>query len=884
MKILIYLLFACLPLSGLAEQSAHDLNEDGISRDPEEILKQVRLEAGQCNPTAQFRLGYEYYYKGQVVSKDLEQAIKWIRRAAEQDLSIAQYYLGYCYANGKGVSKDPEEAIKWFRRAAEQDFTIAQYDIGDCSINDEVVSYDLEEAIRWCRRAAEKGGTSAQYSLGIAYIYGVGVSKDPEEAVKWWRRAAKKGLAKAQRVLGVAYLLGEGVSKDPEEAVKWYRLAAEQGDTGAQCNLAYCYDSGKGVSNDPEEAVKWYRLAAEQDLAIAQYDLGCCYANGEGVSKDPEEAVKWWRLAAEQGLAAAQYNLARSYYGGEGVSYDLEEAIKWCRRAAEQGYARAQYALGHCYENGEGVSKDSEEAVKWYHHAAEQGFDEAQGHLGDLYYSGELVEKDLKEAVKWYRLAAEQGKANVMQTLARCYMEGKGVDKNIHEALKWYEYSAMNHDAFSNQIIHNFFNDTESQKRYNENDLDRKELFNSLSNAADRKEKYAYRLLGDCYATGYGTYVDIYRAIYWFKRAGNEAYYYSIFDLSYWRPYTNEYLQVELERCLAEKGSTIAQNSLGYYYYLGKGVRKDLEEAVKWWRRSAELGDSLAQCSLAKCYFNGEGVLEDSVEAYAWSIMAAVSGKEDAVKFKTFLRQQLNGQQKAAGQARARELQAMIEHKKQNGDLCEDKSPAIGNNPSGFGSGLLIEGGYVLTCWHVVESGNKVTISCGGKDYSASVVQKDQANDIAILRVNDAPTGAKLRCSDAKLGEKVFTMGFPHPDMQGLDVKYTTGTISGMTGPERTPVYYQISTPVQSGNSGGPLFDSEGNLVGMVAAKLNSLMALAATGDLPQNVNYAIKADYIIPLMKTVEGIKITEPSAEEANILSLIEDLKKTVVMVKVY
>jgi len=175
--------------------------------------------------------------------------------------------------------------------------------------------------------------------------------------------------------------------------------------------------------------------------------------------------------------------------------------------------------------------------------------------------------------------------------------------------------------------------------------------------------------------------------------------------------------------------------------------------------------------------------------------------------------------------------------------------------------------------------------NCQGQDFIASVVQKDEGNDLAVLRVEDADAGVSLSFSDSvKLGAQVFTMGFPHPDLQGSDVKFTTGSISGLTGLGNTPVYYQISAPTQSGNSGGPLFDEYGNLVGIVAAKLDSLKMLAATGDLTQNVNYAIKSDYLVPILKTVDGIKIQPSKTNPANLLVLVEELKKSVVMIKVY
>lgn len=262
-----------------------------------------------------------------------------------------------------------------------------------------------------------------------------------------------------------------------------------------------------------------------------------------------------------------------------------------------------------------------------------------------------------------------------------------------------------------------------------------------------------------------------------------------------------------------------------------------------------------------------------------------MNGNETAAKNKDILKNEMNSLQVAAGQERAKELIAGIERKKKLAELPKDQAPSADIAPSGFGSGLLVKGGYVVTCWHVVENAKKISVSCQGKDFNASVVQKDEGNDLAILRVEGADAGASLSFSDSvRLGEQVFTMGFPHPGLQGSDVKFTTGSISGLTGPQNTPVYYQISAPLQSGNSGGPLFDEYGNLVGIVAAKLDSLKMLVATGDLTQNVNYAIKSDYLVPLLKTVDGIKIQPSQTKPVNLLSLVDELKKSVVMIKVY
>jgi len=96
---------------------------------------------------------------------------------------------------------------------------------------------------------------------------------------------------------------------------------------------------------------------------------------------------------------------------------------------------------------------------------------------------------------------------------------------------------------------------------------------------------------------------------------------------------------------------------------------------------------------------------------------------------------------------------------------------------------------------------------------------------------------------NAKVGDPVFTLGYPNVIIQGTEPKYTEGTISSLTGVGNNPRWFQISLPVQPGNSGGPLVDEHGQVVGIVNARLDDFKALATSGVLPQNVNYAIKRD-----------------------------------------
>ncbi|MFA6174195.1 MAG: tetratricopeptide repeat-containing serine protease family protein [Kiritimatiellales bacterium] len=568
----------------------------------------------------------------------------------------------------------------------------------------------------------------------------------------------------------------------------------------------------------------------------------CLSAVVSGEMTSPEATQLLER--ARRGDAEAQFELAMRYGAGEGVVQNEKEAVKWCRLAADQGFAEAQYGLGRYYEFSE--DKDSKEAGKWYRLAAEQGYAEAQFRLGVWYDPTTNMFDEVanehgaaEEAFKWFKLAAEQEHSGAQISLGNCYAKGIGVQKDHKEAAKWFRRAFEQGDEYAELLWQG---------------ASPVEYYQFKAEQGDAKYQY---MVGVQYEVGEdlsGVPVDHKEAVKWYRLA-------------------------------ADQGYADAQFSLGRCYGNGQGVWEDGKEAVKWYQLAAEQGDSGAQCNLGVCYSHGKGVLEDYVEAYAWFVIAAMNGDSQGAENKDILKNKLNNLQIAAGQERAKELIANIERKKQVARLPAGEVPSADIAPSGFGSGLLVKDGYVVTCWHVVENSKKISINCQGKDFNASVVQKDVGNDIAILCVDGADAGALLSVADSvKLGSQVFTMGFPHPGLQGSDVKFTTGSISGLTGPKNTPVYYQISAPLQSGNSGGPLFDEYGNLVGIVAAKLDSLKMLAATGDLTQNVNYAIKVDYLVPLLKTVDGIKIQPSQTKPVNLLSLVEELKKSVVMIKVY
>lgn len=172
------------------------------------------------------------------------------------------------------------------------------------------------------------------------------------------------------------------------------------------------------------------------------------------------------------------------------------------------------------------------------------------------------------------------------------------------------------------------------------------------------------------------------------------------------------------------------------------------------------------------------------------------------------------------------------------------------------GTGFAVTSiGHVVTNAHVVDGAQKISVRVGEKLVDAKLVAIDHQNDLAVLKLDAATRPLKIGADDfVNLGDEISVGGFPNPDIQGTSIKLTRGVISGMKGIQDDIRHYQIDAAIQPGNSGGPLLSASRSVVGVVNARLNDSVVALATGALPQNVNYAIKIDYLIPLLRSVEG------------------------------
>lgn len=181
------------------------------------------------------------------------------------------------------------------------------------------------------------------------------------------------------------------------------------------------------------------------------------------------------------------------------------------------------------------------------------------------------------------------------------------------------------------------------------------------------------------------------------------------------------------------------------------------------------------------------------------------------------------------------------------------------------GSGIIVNrNGLILTNDHVVRQCNAYQVILDTKRIlKASLKASDSVKDLALLAVEESfPLAAPIRKDAApRLGETVMVVGYPLVNVLGSRPNVSFGNINSTVGPQGNAVQMQIDVPIQRGNSGGPVFDAAGNVIGIVVAKLDALKLAQRTGDLPQNINFAIRGDVMRSFLETHQ-VDLTDSSA----------------------
>ena len=211
------------------------------------------------------------------------------------------------------------------------------------------------------------------------------------------------------------------------------------------------------------------------------------------------------------------------------------------------------------------------------------------------------------------------------------------------------------------------------------------------------------------------------------------------------------------------------------------------------------------------------------------------------------------------------------------------KIQSKGEAKEGSGTGFALKNGYMATNYHVVEDAKSIKVQGIRGDfnikYNATVIATDKFNDLAIIKIDDSRFNGfgtipyRVKASTSEVGEDIFVLGYPLTTTMGDEIKLTTGVISSKTGFQGDVALYQISAPIQPGNSGGPLFDGNGNLIGIINAKHREA----------ENVSYAIKTSYLKNLAESALSTSLlpTNNTVSGMSLSNKVKSLKNFVFMI---
>ena len=739
-----------------------------------------------------------------------------------------------------------------------------QFRLAGKYISGEGVPKDINIAVTLLQKAAEQGHIKANGALGELYFRGQGVKKDYQKALELSKIAAVANMPKAKVVIGMIYRKGGyGVTKDLQTAITWLLQASKSDKFSAQMLLSETYLSSK----EYKSAVKWFKVGFSKmpahkketvftpasEAKIEFYSLLSILAD-DGVNDAAQYrdkvAAKFThtdKVLAKKLLTQIQLGLSRGTATKTTKSSQLTVVTDPVDSRIRILNIKAKYkpslSLPYGDYHVEVSKKGYNTEKKWI--SLKQSKTEISIILHKVSSPKTVQTSFLTNGYSSIKLLSEQGDTDALYHLGWLYYLGETIKKDSKRANELFKQaSGKKEEAFAHAL----------------------KWLHQLAINGDTRAQFFFITL---YLKD-GTYID--------KKSLD-----SFFEL------IKDKNTFVWSKKAAVKGDPGAQALLALYYYEGEsGVNKNMKSAFDWATKAAMQGSFAGQYLLGILYKEGKGILQNNVISFAWLSLAAIGGDEDCIEERDLLSKKLSNSDKKQGLEIASELQKEIAsnrfgEKKKFSKYETDKKQDLIATGTAF---VISSNGYIVTCFHVIDGASKITISINDSTYPAKVIRSDKINDVAVLKIEGTFSALSFPPKNTlKMGDYVFTVGYPNPSLQGVNQKLTEGIISSLTGYQDDIRLYQISTPVQPGNSGGPLIDKDGNVVGIVIALLREDIALKVSGSLPQNVNYALKSYYVEALVDTVpDAVDHFEQSNNKGHLGNLVERVKKSVVMVKAY
>ncbi len=503
----------------------------------------------------------------------------------------------------------------------------------------------------------------------------------------------------------------------------------------------------------------------------------------------------------------------------EAVKLTPEQEFAAALKKAEAGDAQSQGLVGVMYAKGESTPKDMVKALEWCQKGVSQGDAEAQRCLGVMHANGDAgVPKDMAKAIEWLLMSAAQGSAKAQNNLGAMYADGDGIPKDDVKAMEWWLKAAVQGNATAQLAIGRMYAIGGDGVP-----ADAAKASEWYQKAAAQGDAVAQTELGNRYFNGEGVEKDNAKTVEWYQKA-------------------------------AVQGHAEAQYNLGTMFDQGNGIPKDAAKAVEWRLKAAVQGHAHAQVLIGASYFFGGGSPIDRVLAYAWVNLAASKGNADGIGMRDAMKlsstdlaeaQRLSSGWKK-GQVLAREA---------GSSKAGTSTPSPAGSLSKKSTGTLFvvnNTGHAITNQHV--AGGCTELRIQGRDGVAKLVTEDKVNDLALVQIQGAVKEAAAIASEPgklRQGEDIIAFGFPLNSVLSSGGNLTPGVVSALTGLGNNTNQIQITAPIQPGSSGSPVLNKKGDVVGVVSMKLSDSKMASATGQIGQNVNFAVSGQTLKTFLDT---------------------------------
>lgn len=474
---------------------------------------------------------------------------------------------------------------------------------------------------------AQAGVAESQYRLAMMFKDGINFNKDLDAYKMWLQKASMQGHTRAQVEYG-DLLIGEG---NRSEAMMNYLSAAKKGDSEARMRFS---SLNVPRSKSIESLLTVFQKHAETEDPLMEYRYAELLLKIAFSEDERKSAFEYYKRSADHGYPNSMHKVATMFRDGIGTKRNIPMMENYLTKAAESGFIPSMKMLYDIYISGKLVPKDDSSAFKWIKKAAELGDIDSMYKLAMMYREGVGTNSSLEQSdmwldshinasLMWYYLWAldmncSDGqdidgeyleplfKSNNPMAINRCIMisvaRGKPIDQYV---------DALSHLAFNNnndalRRLGNIYYDGVGVNR----DFER--AFKLYEKTTCLGDQWSMNRIGDMYRDGKGVDVDIERAISMYKKSssfGNISAIGNIIDLCVGGLCSNSLLlesSITVLECYALSGNVDATNRLGNLYYDGRGVRRDYQKALLWYKKSLLQGNQWVRNRIFDMYSSGK--------------------------------------------------------------------------------------------------------------------------------------------------------------------------------------------------------------------------------------------------------------------------------------